>query len=55
MATASAHFHRRENVIGYGERRNDLLFFPNQSEISTQSVVYYFGGDIQVKRRERDR
>jgi len=34
-----------EKVRGYENRANDLVVFPNDQ---TKTIVYYFGGDIQV-------
>ena len=34
-----------EKVVGYENRKNDLLLFANSSR---NKIVYYFGGDIQV-------
>ncbi|CAF3610872.1 unnamed protein product [Adineta steineri] len=36
-----------EKVSGYENRKNDVLFFPNSSNLPTKNIVYYFGGDIQ--------
>ncbi len=33
-----------EKMIGYENRKNDVLVFSNRSN----KIVYYFGGDIQV-------
>jgi len=33
-----------EKMIGYENRKNDVLVFSNPSN----KIVYYFGGDIQV-------
>lgn len=37
-----------EKVTGYENRKNDILLFPNDGQTSPKSIVYYFGGDIQV-------
>lgn len=46
MATSDRNYRFLEKVPGYGRRRNDVLVFPQSSQ---SSVVYYFGGDIQVR------
>jgi len=46
MATTSNNnnYQFLEKVLGYKNRKNDLLFFPNSAK---NGIVYYFGGDIQ--------
>jgi len=36
-----------EKVLGYKNRKNDILFFPNSEKSLSNGIVYYFGGDIQ--------
>ena len=37
-----------EKILGHENRKNDLLLFPNSIKSPSNSIVYYFGGDIQV-------
>jgi hypothetical protein len=39
-----------EKILGYENRKNDVLFFPNSLKTLSNNIVYYFGGDIQVGR-----
>ncbi len=50
MATSSNNdnYQLLEKISGYENRRNDVLLFPNSTKSSSKSIVYYFGGDIQV-------
>ncbi|CAF4156171.1 unnamed protein product, partial [Rotaria sordida] len=49
MATKSNHnnYQLLEKLVGYENRKNDVLFFPNSIQSSSNSIVYYFGGDVQ--------
>ncbi|CAF1106689.1 unnamed protein product [Rotaria magnacalcarata] len=50
MAKASnqINYQLLEKVVGYENRKNDILLFSNSIQSSPKSIVYYFGGDIQV-------
>ena len=50
MATVSNNSSHQllEKVVGYDNRKDDLILFPNTTRPSSNSIVYYFGGDIQV-------
>jgi hypothetical protein len=49
MATTSNNnYQLLEKILGYENRRNDVLLFPNSVKSSPNNIVYYFGGDIQV-------
>jgi hypothetical protein len=37
-----------EKIVGYENRKNDVLLFSNPSKSLANRIVYYFGGDIQV-------
>ncbi|CAF1353174.1 unnamed protein product [Rotaria magnacalcarata] len=49
MAKASnqINYQLLEKVVGYENRKNDILLFSNSIQSSPKSIVYYFGGDIQ--------
>jgi len=47
MATGS-NYQFLEKILGYQNRKNDVLFFPNNTKSLNNGIVYYFGGDIQV-------
>lgn len=49
MSTATSNYQFLEKLTGYENRKNDVLFFPNTTKTSTNGIVYYFGGDIQVE------
>ena len=49
MATSERNYQFLEKVPGYGHRKNDVLFFPHSAQSSANRIVYYFGGDIQVR------
>jgi len=38
-----------EKILGYENRKNDVIFFPNTTKSIANGIVYYFGGDIQVE------
>ncbi len=54
MATGSKNnnYQLLEKVLGYGSRKNDILLFPNSVKSASNGIVYYFGGDIQVRRAQ---
>ncbi|CAF0947313.1 unnamed protein product [Rotaria sp. Silwood1] len=49
MTTKSNHnnYQLLEKVVGYENRKNDILLFSNSIQSSSNTIVYYFGGDIQ--------